>query len=121
MKRPIRFSTLFLIGLFAAGSTALGYYYYFVYGPPLAAAERFMRAMETGDRKAVAASIIVRPEVDDGKLRPPTEAELQMLVDEGFERGRILDQKKSEGNTRDYYYLFYRERDGRVYALLPVR
>ena len=46
MKLPIRLSVLFFIGMLIAGSTALGYYYYFVYSPPLKAAEHFMEAME---------------------------------------------------------------------------
>ena len=38
--RP-RLSVLFFIGILLAGSTALGYYYLYVYSPPLKAADRF--------------------------------------------------------------------------------
>ena len=46
MALPKRVSLLFFIGFFIAGSTALGYYYYFVYEPPLKAAEQFIHSRQ---------------------------------------------------------------------------
>jgi hypothetical protein len=118
MKLSARISLLFFIGIFAAGSTALGVYYYFVYHPPLEAAERFMRAMEEADVEALRAAIVIGVDMETGELREPTDDEVQVLLADSFQRGRILDQRKREGNLRDYYYLVYREPDGQVYALL---
>jgi len=120
MKLPTRISFLFFVGIFVAGSTALGYYYYFVYGPPLKAAERFMDAMEKRDVEALTTEIIVSTDIDEGKLREPTDRELKNLLKEPFLRGRILDQRKHEGKTRNIYYLVYREPDGRVFALVAT-
>ena len=120
MKLPVRVSVLFLIGIFAVGSTALGYYYYFVYSPPLKAAARFMDDMEAGNEQALRQDVIVSSDIDDGMLREATDRELKMLVGQHFQRGRVLDQRKREGKTRDYYYLVYREPDGRVYALVAT-
>ena len=118
MAMPKRISFLFVIGIFAVGSTALGYYYYFVYEPPLNAAERFMDDMEAKDADALQEDVVVSVGLDSGDLRPPNETETLALMSEQFERGRILDQRKREGRTRDYYYLVYREPDGGVYALV---
>jgi hypothetical protein len=118
MKLPTRVSALFFIGVFAAGSTALGYYYYFVYSPPLKAASEFMRAMETRNEEALRSDVIVSSDIDDGKLREPGESELQALLSEEFQRGRILDQRTRGGKTRDYHYLVYREPDGSVFAMV---
>src|SRR6266403_1534685 len=115
MKLPTRVSILFLIGVFAVGSTALGYYYYFVYSPPLKAAARFMDDMEAGNLEALKQDVIVSTDIDDGNLREPTEHELRILLAEHFQRGR-----SREGKSRDYYYLVYREPDGRVYALVAT-
>jgi len=120
MKLPTRVSILFLIGVFAVGSTALGYYFYFVYSPPLKAAARFMDDMEAGNLEALKQDVIVSTDIDDGNLREPTEHELRILLAEHFQRGRILDQRSREGKSRDYYYLVYREPDGRVYALVAT-
>jgi hypothetical protein len=120
MKARRRISFLFFTGLLIAGSTALGYYYYFVYEPPLKAAAQFMENMEKGDIEALKKDVIVSSDIDAGKLREPTERELKNLLSEGFQRGRILDQRRHEGNTRDFYYLVYREPDGRVYALIAT-
>ncbi|HSU87334.1 MAG TPA: hypothetical protein VLL56_00770 [Terriglobia bacterium] len=120
MKLPIRLSVLFFIGMLIAGSTALGYYYYFVYSPPLKAAEHFMEAMEKRDEKALRDDVIVSSDIEEGKLREPTDRELRNLLTEHFQRGRILDQRRHEGKTRDLYYLVYREPDGRVYALMAA-
>lgn len=118
MKLPARVSVLFFIGMFAVGSTALSYYYYFVYAPPLQAAEEFMDAMEAGDAEALRSAIIISHGLDEGELREPTDRQIKLLLSEVFPRGRILDQRVREGATRDFYYLVYREPDGRVYALV---
>ena len=120
MKLPTRVSFLFFIGIFAAGSTALGYYYYFVYEPPLKAAARFMEDMEKRNEQALKLDVIVSSDIDEGKLREPAERELQNLLSERFQRGRILDQRRHEGKSRDFYYLVYREPDGRVFALIAA-
>jgi hypothetical protein len=120
MKLPVRLSVLFFIGILIAGSTALGYYYYFVYSPPLKAAEHFMADMENRDEHALRFDIIVSNDIEEGKLREPTDRELRNLLGEPFQRGRILDQRRHEGKSRDLYYLVYREPDGRVYALMAA-
>ena len=120
MKLPTRVSFLFFIGIFAAGSTALGYYYYFVYEPPLKAAARFMEDMEKRNEGALKTDVLVSSDIDEGKLREPSERELQNLLSERFQRGRILDQRRHEGKSRDLYYLVYREPDGRVFALIAA-
>jgi hypothetical protein len=120
MKVPTRISFLFFLGIFIAGSTALGYYYYFVYGPPLKAAARFMDDMEKADEQALKTDITVSSDVEEGKLREPTDREVKNLLSEKFQRGRILDQRRHEGRTRDIYYLVYREPDGRVFALIAM-
>jgi len=120
MRLPVRLSVLFFIGMLIAGSTALGYYYYFVYSPPLKAAEHFMEAMEKRDEKALRDDVIVSSDIEEGKLREPTDRELRNLLTEHFQRGRILDQRRHEGKSRDLYYLVYREPDGRVYALMAA-
>ena len=120
MKLPTLLSVLFFIGMFVAGSSALGYYYYFVYSPPLKAAEHFMADMEKQDQKALRADIIVSKDIEEGKLHEPTDFELRSLLSEPFQRGRILDQRRYEGKSRDIYYLVYREPDGRVYALMAA-
>jgi hypothetical protein len=116
----IRVSFLFFIGIFIVGSTALGYYYYFVYSPPLKAAAQFMADMEAKDPQRIAEDIIVSSDIDEGKLRPPTEREIEHLVANDFRRGRIVDQRRREGRTRDFWYLVYREPDGRIYALIAT-
>ena len=122
MRLPTRISLLFFIGIFAAGSSALGYYYYFVYSPPLKAADQFMDAMEARNSGVLRTAVIVSSDIESGRgeenLREPTEQEIQKLLSDKFERGRILDQRQREGKTRNYDYLVYREPDGRVFALV---
>jgi hypothetical protein len=120
MKLPTRISFLFFVGLFIAGSTALGYYYYFVYEPPLKAATQFMNDLEKGDEESLRSDIIVSSDIEEGKLREPTDREVKSLLLEQFQRGRILDQRRHEGKSRDIYYLVYREPDGRVFALIAA-
>jgi len=120
MKVPTRVSFLFFLGIFVVGSTALGYYYYFVYEPPLKAAAAFMDDMEKGDEEALKRHIIVSSDIDEGKLREPTDREVRNLALGGFQRGRILDQRKHEGKTRNMYYLVYREPHGGVFALIAA-
>src|SRR6185503_19000123 len=109
MKVPTRVSVLFFIGIFAAGSTALGYYYYFVYSPPLKAADQFMDAMEARDRERLRASMIVSNDIESGRdeenLREPADEDIDKLLSDHFRRGRILDQRKREGKSRNYDYL----------------
>jgi hypothetical protein len=125
MKVPTRISLLFFFGIFAVGSTALGYYYYFVYSPPLKAVDQFMDAMETRNEDALRSIVIVSNDIDssrDGEnLSEPTADDIQKLLSDKFRRGRILDQRKRSGNTRDYDYLVYREPDGRVYAIVVTQ
>ena len=118
MKLPIRLSVLCFIGVLVAGSTALGYYYYYVYSPPLTASELFMDAMESGDTAQVESMVIMSVGIDSGNLRPATGEEIRELLSPPFERGRVLDQRKREGHSRTYHYLVYREPDGQVYALV---
>jgi hypothetical protein len=104
-----------------AGSTALGYYYYFVYEPPLGAAESFMDAMSRKDEAALRQMIMVTPDRDSTAIREPKPEEITSLLKEPFHRGRILDQDRREGASRNYDYLVYREPDGTIYALLVTR
>jgi hypothetical protein len=120
LKLPIRLSVLFFIGLLAAGSTALGYYYYYVYSPPLKAAARFMDDMEKHNEAGLKADILVSRDIDEGILQEPTARDVKTLLADSFQRGRILDQRRQEGRSRDLYYLVYREPDGRVYALIAT-
>src|SRR6185503_4962090 len=108
MKVPTRVSVLFFIGIFAAGSTALGYYYYFVYEPPLKAAEQFMNDMEANNMEAIRQEVVISDGIDAGGLREPSDQDLRALVSEQFQRGRILDTRTRTGKTRDFYYLVYR-------------
>ena len=85
------------IGVFAVGSTALGYYYYFFYEPPLKAAKRFMDDMQRQNASGLAVDIIVSTDIEEGKLREPTDREVQSLLSDDFQRGRILDQRRHEG------------------------
>jgi len=118
LKLPTRVSFLFFLGIFIVGSSALGYYYYFFYEPPLKAASKFMEDMEKRNEQALKTDVIVSTDIDEGKLREPTDREVKNLLADGFQRGRILDQRRHEGKSRDMYYLVYREPDGRVFALI---
>ena len=121
MKHPRRLSMLFFIGVLTAGSTALGYYYFFVYEPPLAAAEAFMEAMDKRDAKALANLVMVTPDRDSTALRTPHAGEITTLLKEPFHRGRILDQDRRGGASGDYNFLIYREPDGSIYALIVTQ
>src|SRR5436190_18124561 len=118
MRVPTRISFMFFLGILIAGSTALSYYYYVFYEPPLKAAAQFMNDMEKHNEQALKADVIVSSDIEEGKLREPTDREIKNLLADGFQRGRILDQRRHEGKTRDMYYLVYREPDGRVFALI---
>ena len=117
-RRPVRLSVLLFIGILIAGSTALGFYYHYVYSPPLIAAEIFMDALESQSRELLRSHVLIRAGDDSDDLREPTEIEIEVLLADPFERGRILDQRRREGSTRTYHSLVYREPDGQVYALL---
>src|SRR5215831_5469138 len=119
-KLPTRVSVLFFLGIFIVGSTALGYYYYFFYEPPLKAANHFMDDMERRNADGLGSDVIVSTDIEEGKLREPTPREVQNLLTDDFQRGRIVDQRRHEGKTRDLYYLVYREPDGRIYALIAA-
>ncbi len=118
MKVPIRLSALFFVGVLIAGSTALGFYYYYVYSPPLEAAELFLDAMESGDGNALERSILISVGPESENLRSATTNEIASLLAQPFERGRVLDQRSLEGRSQSYHYLVYREPDGRIYALV---
>lgn len=77
-----------------------------------------MAAMESGTNEELRQAVIVSVQLDTEDLREPTDQDIRNLLKEHFQRGRILDQRKREGKTRDYEYLVYREPDGRVYALV---
>ena len=121
MRHPKRLSVLLFIGVLAAGSTALGYYYYVVYEPPLAAAEAFMQAMENKDVAALQELILVTPDREATALRAPRESEVTRLLAEPFHRGRILDQDRQTGASQNYNYLVYREPDGSIYKLIAAQ
>ena len=120
MRLPVRLSVLCFIGVLVAGSSALGYYYLYVYAPPLEAAAAFLDAMETGEPDRVARTIVMNVGRDVDDLRPPTDEEVAALIADGFTRGRILDQRKREGATRTFHYLVYREPDGQIFALVAT-
>jgi hypothetical protein len=121
MKHRKRLSVLFFLGVLAAGSTALGYYYYFVYEPPLAAAEAFMRAMENKDEQALLALVLVSMDRDSTILEDPKPEDITRLLKEDFHRGRILDQDRQTGASQNYNYLIYREPDGSIYKLIAAQ
>ena len=121
MRHPRRLSVLFFIGVLAAGSSALGYLYYFVYEPPLAAAEAFMRAMEAKDAEALQELVLVTPDREATALRAPTPSEITTLLTEEFHRGRVLDQDRQTGASQNYNYLIYREPDGSIYKLIAAQ
>ena len=87
---------------------------------PLKAAANFMDDMEKRNPQAVKADVIVSTDIDEGRFREPTDRELKNLMSEPFQRGRILDQRRHEGKSRDLYYLVYREPDGNVFALIAT-
>ena len=121
MRIRRRLSLLFFFGVLTAGSTALSYYYYFFYEPPLNAGESFMRAMENKDMESLKRLIIMTPSSNLEELREPTDEDLNELVALPFQRGRILDQRKRSGPSREYHNLIYRQPDGTIYALLLTR
>jgi|SRR5688572_24144623 len=121
MSRPRGISILFFIGVLATGSVSLGYYYYFVYEPPLAAAEAFMKAMENKDEKALQDLVLVTPDRDTSALRAPTPDEMSRLLTGTFHRGRVLDQDRQTGASQNYNYLIYRQPDGTIYKLIAAQ
>ncbi|HZI51072.1 MAG TPA: hypothetical protein VFE29_04565 [Terriglobia bacterium] len=121
MRHPRRLSVLFFIGVLAAGSSALGYLYYFVYEPPLAAAEAFMRAMEAKDAEALQELVLVTPDREATALRAPMPSEITTLLTGEFHRGRVLDQDRQTGASQNYNYLIYREPDGSIYKLIAAQ
>jgi hypothetical protein len=118
MRHPKRLSMLFMIGVLLAGSTVLGYFYYYVYEPPLATAEVFMRAMEKKDVAILKRMVMVTPDRESTKLRAAKDDEIKSLLEEPFKRGRVLDQDKRTGASGNFDFLIYRQPDGTIYALL---
>lgn len=121
MKYPKRLSLLFVIGVLAAGSSALGVYYYFVYEPPLAAAEAFMQAMEKKDVETLKNLVMVTPDRDSTAIRSIMPNELTRLLSQPFHRGRVITQDRRNGASGNYDFLIYREPDGSIYALHTVQ
>jgi hypothetical protein len=121
MKHPFRVSTLFLAGILAVGSTALGYYYYFVYEPPLETAESFLTALEKQDTETLKKLVLVTLDRDSTKTRPAKEEEIRGLLEKPFQRGRVLDQDKRDGASGAYNFLIYRVPDGTIFALLLTK
>lgn len=121
MRHPKRLSLLFMVGILAAGSTALGVYYYFVYEPPLAAAEAFMEAMEKKDTETLRNLVMVTPEQDSTTIRSIMPGELKTLLAEPFHRGRVLAQDRRNGASGNYDFLVYREPDGSIFALHTIQ
>jgi hypothetical protein len=117
-RLPIRLSVLIFVGILVAGSTALGFYYYYDYSPPLIAADIFMDAMESQSPEQLREIILIRVGDDSDDLREATDTEIDVLLSEPFKRGRILDQRRRDGSNRSYHSLVYREPDGQIYALL---
>lgn len=120
MRMPLRLSVLFLVGMLAVGSTALGYYYYYVYSPPLELSEAFLDALEEGSAEELSRIVLVLDGMGSEDLRPPTSFEVSRWLREPFERGRILDQRRRSGQETSYHYLVYREPDGQIYALMAA-
>ena len=66
-------------------------------------------------------SLRTAPDRDSTAVRKPEPDEITNLLKEPFHRGRILDQNRHEGASRDFHYLVYREPDGSIYALLVTQ
>src|SRR5262249_56226901 len=79
-----------------------------------------MDDMEKADQDALRLDVVVSNDVEEGKLREPSDRELKNLLSDHFQRGRILDQRRHEGKSRDIYYLVYRQPDGGVYPLIAI-
>jgi hypothetical protein len=121
MRKHRGISILFFIGVLATGSVSLGYYYYFVYEPPLAAAEAFMKAMENKDEKALQDLVLVTSDRDTSTLRAPNPDEMSRLLTGTFQRGRVLDQDRQTGASQNYNYLVYRQPDGTIFKLIAAQ
>src|SRR5215468_7277030 len=104
MNLPRRSSVLWFIGLFVAGSIALGYDYLFHYSPPLRTVERFEAAMSWGDVQEVQSLIAMSSTEELNDLRKPTEEEVRQLLTESFEKGRVLDQRQRKDDKGTYHY-----------------
>jgi hypothetical protein len=74
--------------------------------------------METQDAEALKRIVLVSDVADTAKLRDPEDKDIEALLKEPFTRGRILDQRRQEGASRNFDYLVYREPGGQVFALL---
>jgi hypothetical protein len=121
MNLPRRSSILWFIGLFIAGSIALGYDYLFHYTPPLRAVERFESAMSWGDVEAVQSLIAVSSTQELDDLRAPTEEEVRQLLMEPFEKGRVLDLRQRSDDKGTYHYIVIRQKDAQIYAFIVTQ
>src|SRR5437868_1260219 len=116
MKLPQGRNLLWIIGLFLAGSIALGYDYLFIYDPPIRTVERFEYAMGWGDVNAVQSLIVMSSTQDLDDLREPTEEDVRQLLMEPFDKGRILDLRQRIDDKGTYHYVVVRGTDAQVYA-----
>jgi len=118
---PRRSSVLWFIGLFIAGSIALGYDYLFHYTPPLRTVERFEAAMSWGDVEAVQSLIAISSTQELDDLRAPTEEEVRQLLMEPFEKGRVLDLRQRSDDKGTYHYIVVRQKDAQIYAFIVTQ
>jgi len=121
MNRSRRRSLLWFIGIFLAGSIALGYDYLFIYDPPIRAVQKFEAAMSWGDVKAVQSLIVLSSNQELEQLREPTEEEVRQLLMEQFDKTRILDLRQRIDDKGIYHYVVVRGADAQVYAYIVTK
>ena len=121
MNRPRRRSLLWFIGVFLAGSIALGYDYLFIYDPPIRAVQKFESAMSWGDVEALKSIIVLSASQDLEALREPTDEDVRQLLMEPFDKGRILDLRQRSDDKGTYHYVVIRGADAQVYAYLVTQ
>jgi len=121
MNRPRRRSLLWFIGVFLAGSIALGYDYLFIYDPPIRAVQKFESAMSWGDVEALKSIIVLSASQDLEALREPTEEDVRQLLMEPFDKGKILDVRQRADGKGTYHYVVIRGADAQVYAYLVTQ
>jgi hypothetical protein len=121
MILPRRSSLLWFIGIFLAGSIALGYDYLYVYDPPIRTVERFEYAMGWGDVSTVQSLIVMSSSEELDDLREPTEGDVRQLLTEPFDKGRILDLRQRTDDKGTYHYVVVRGTDAQVYAFIVTK
>jgi len=121
MTLPRRRSLLWFIGIFLAGSIALGYDYLFIYDPPIRTVQKFESAMNWGDVGAVKSLIVMASSLDLEQVHEPSDEEVRQLLMEPFEKGRILDLRQRVDDKGTYHYVVYRGTDAQVYALMVMK